>query len=143
MMEEGFNPSYEKGHILFSIEDNIVVLEYEECVLSIRIFFSIDENGYDLFLEASNAAMLDSLLVKSVIMENQKNIMFSFETLCCTAREFRKYIHQGICYLMEGIGTHMTEMKELMATEKISSVTLAATEDISIISDSKRTKPLS
>ena len=41
MMEEGYYPSYEKTHILFNVEDNVAVLEYEEDILSIRIFFSI------------------------------------------------------------------------------------------------------
>ena len=86
MMEEGYYPSYENTHILFNVEDNVAVLEYEEDILSIRIFFSIDEDAYDLFLEASNAAMFESYIVKPVIMDNMENIMFSCEILCDTAK---------------------------------------------------------
>ena len=55
MMEGGYRPSYEKNHILFNIEDNIGVVEYEEGILSVRIFFSIEEGASELFLVASNA----------------------------------------------------------------------------------------
>ena len=33
MMEEGYYPTYEQTHILFNMDDNIAVLEYEENVL--------------------------------------------------------------------------------------------------------------
>ena len=77
MMEDGYYPTYEKTHILFNIDDNVAVLEFEEEILRNRIFFSIEEDEYDLFLEAANAAMLESSIVKPVIMDDMKNIMFS------------------------------------------------------------------
>lgn len=129
MMEEGYYPSYEKTHILFNVEDNVAVLEYEEDILSIRIFFSIDEDAYDLFLEASNAAMLESFIVKPVIMDNMKNIMFSCEMICGTLREFRKLFHRGIRYLKEAIAVHKSQMKSLIQAEKISSATISASEE--------------
>ena len=63
MMEDGYYPTYEGTHILFNVDDNTAVLEYEEGILSIRIFFSIEEDAYDLFLEASNAMMMESFIV--------------------------------------------------------------------------------
>lgn len=129
MMEEGYYPSYEKTHILFNVEDNVAVLEYEEDILSLRIFFSIDEDAYDLFLEASNAAMFESYIVKPVIMDNMENIMFSCEMICGTLREFRKLLPRGIRYLKEAIAVHKSQMKRLIQAEKISSVTISASEE--------------
>ena len=129
MMEDGYYPTYENTHILFNIEDNVAVLEYKEDILSIRIFFSIEEDEYDLFLEASNAAMLESFIVKPVIMDNMKNIMFSCEMMCGTLREFRNFFPRGIQYLKDAIAVHKIQMKRLILSEKISSATITATED--------------
>ena len=52
LMEERYYPQYEKTHILFELDGNMAVLEYEEGILSVRLFFSIDEEEYDNFLEA-------------------------------------------------------------------------------------------
>jgi hypothetical protein len=41
MMEEGYYPVYENTHITFGLEDNLAVVEYEEGILSVRLFFSI------------------------------------------------------------------------------------------------------
>ena len=54
MMEDGYYPVFEQTHIQFGMDDNIAVVEYEEGILSVRLFFSIDEEAYDLFLEACN-----------------------------------------------------------------------------------------
>ena len=129
MMEEGYYPTYEKTHILFNIDDNVAVLEYEEDILSIRMFFSIEEDEYDLFLEASNAAMLESFIVKPAIMDNMKNIMFSCEMMCGTLREFRKFLPRGIQYLKEAISVHKLQMKRLILAEKVSSATISAAEE--------------
>ena len=75
MMEGGYYPVYERTHIQFGLDDNIAVLEYEEGILSIRLFFSIDEEAYDLFLEASNSMMLSTSLVKPAIMDDMQNIL--------------------------------------------------------------------
>lgn len=129
MMEGGYYPTYEKTHILFSIEDNAAVVEYEEGILSIRIFFSIDEDDYDLFLEASNATMLKTFLVKPVVMDNMKNIMFSCEMMCSTIREFKKTFPRGIGYLKEAIVMHKSEMKQLILAHQISTATISANDD--------------
>ena len=142
MMEEGYYPSYEKTHILFNVEDNVAVLEYEEDILSIKIFFSIDEDAYDLFLEASNAAMLESFIVKPVIMDNMENIMFSCEFLCDTEKEFKKFFPKAIARIKEAIMLHKGEMQKLILAEKISSATISAAEDTIILS-TNGTKPLS
>lgn len=142
MMEGGYYPTYEKTHILFSIEDNAAVVEYEEGILSIRIFFSIDEDDYDLFLEASNATMLKTFLVKPVVMDNMKNIMFSCEMMCDNVREFRKFFPRGIRYLRDAMILHKAEMKRLVLTENVSSATVSAAEDTSMVSR-KAGKPLS
>lgn len=134
MMEEGYYPTYEKTHILFDVEDNVAVVEYDEGILSIRIFFSIDEDAYDLFLEASNAAMLDTFLVRPVILDNMKNIMFSCEMMCDNVREFRKFFPRGIRYLRDAMILHKAEMKRLVLTENVSSATVSAAEDTSMVS---------
>ena len=113
MMEDGYYPTFEKTHILFDLADNTAVVEYEEGVLSVRIFFSIDEDAYDLFLEASNVAMLESFMVKPAILEDMRNIMFSFEMLCDTQREFKKIFPRGIELLKDAIRLHKAEMKKL------------------------------
>ena len=64
MMEDGYYPTFEKTHILFSIDDNTAVVEYEEGVISIRIFYSIQEEIYDYFLEVSNTTMAETFIVK-------------------------------------------------------------------------------
>ena len=142
MMEEGYYPRYEKTYILFDIEDNTAVVEYEEDIISIRIFFSIDEDAYDLFLEASNAAMLESFMVKPAILDDMKNIMFSYEMCCDTVRDLKKYFPRGIRRLKEAMKLHKAEMKKLIIAENVSSATITAAED-TFISASKAVKPLS
>ena len=142
MMEEGYYPKFEKTHILFEVEDNTAVVEYEDNILSIRIFFSIDEDAYDLFLEASNAAMLETSLVKPALLDDMKNIMFSCEMMCDTVREFRKFFRRGVGKLVEAIMMHKYEMKKLILAEKVSSATISATEDM-LLNISKGRNPLS
>lgn len=142
MMEEGYYPTYEKTHILFNIADNTAVVEYEEGVLSIRLFFSIEEEAYDLFLEASNATMTETFLVKPAVLDDMKNIMFSCEILCDTVKEFRKFFPVGVERLTEAVMMHKSEMKRLILAEKVSSATISAAEDTYVMS-SKGAKPLS
>ena len=142
MMEDGYYPTFEKTHILFSIDDNTAVVEYEEGVISIRIFYSIQEEIYDFFLEVSNITMAETYIVKPVILDDRKNIMFSFEMICGTIREFRKYFPLGIERLTETIQMHKNEMKRLILTKKVSPATISAAED-TFITSSKGLKPLS
>ena len=141
MMEGGYYPRYEKTHIIFAIDDNMAVLEYEEGIVSIRIFFSIEEEAYDLFLEASNATMLDTYIVKPVLLDDMKNIMFSFEMMCDNLREFRKFFPRGIEKLKESLMMHKAEMKRLVLAENVSSAAISAGEDT--FCTSKRAKILS
>ena len=142
MMEDGYYPTFEKTHILFSIDDNTAVVEYEEGVISIRIFYSIQEEIYDYFLEVSNTTMAETFIVKPVILDDRKNIMFSFEMICGTIREFRKYLPLGIERLTETIQMHKNEMKRLILNKKVSPATISAAED-TFITSSKGLKPLS
>lgn len=144
MMEEGYYPTFEKTHIQFGIDDNIGVVEYEENILSIRLFFSIEEDVYDLFLEASNAAMMETYIVKSVILDDMKNIMFSCEIMCDTLREFRKFFPRGIERLNEALMMHKAEMKKLLLAEEVAGAKIPATDDIaSMTGISKNMKLLS
>ena len=47
MMENGYYPTFEDGCILFDIEDNTSVLEYENDVLMLRTYFTIDNEDYE------------------------------------------------------------------------------------------------
>ena len=134
MMEDGYNPEYEMGYIEFDIKDNRAVLEYEKGILSLRVFFSINEEEYDLLLETSNASMLETSMVKSILLDNMKTIMFSCEMMCDNVREFRKFFPRGIRLLKQGIIAHKEEAGRIMLAEKISSATISAAEDTDILS---------
>ena len=129
MMEDGYYPVYERTHIQFGLDDNIAVLEYEEGLLSIRLFFSIDEEAYDLFLEASNSMMLSTSLVKPAILDDMQNIMFSCEIRCDNLREFRKCLPWAIDKLKEGLRVHKGAMKRLILASELVSKTIPATDD--------------
>ena len=130
MMEDGYYPTFEQTHIQFNLDDNIAVLEYEEGVLSIRLFFSIEEEAYEIFLEASNMMMIGTYAVKPVILENMKNIMFSCEIRCDNLREFRKNLPWAIDRLREGLRVHKSEMKKFILASELVSKTIPATDDI-------------
>ena len=129
MMEGGYNPTFEGAYIEFEIEGNVAVLEYEEGVLAVRVFFSIEEEEYDLLLEASNATMIETSLVKPALLENMKTIMFSCETICDSPREFKKDLPRCIEFLKKAIWTHKDESCRLLIAQKISSAAIAATEE--------------
>ncbi len=120
MMEEGYSPQFEKSHILFDIDDNIGVVQYQEDILSIRVFFTIDEDAYSLFLETSNSTMLESFMVKPVIMDDMRTIMFSCEILCDNLRDLRKFFPRGIERLREALVIHRAEMKKAISTQDTS-----------------------
>jgi hypothetical protein len=77
LMENGFNPKYEDGCIIFDIDETTSILEYDDGILTLGTFFTIEEDEYDMFLEASNLAMLKSTMMKAVIIEDMNSIMFS------------------------------------------------------------------
>jgi hypothetical protein len=130
MMENGYNPKFENNYILFDIEDNTSVLEYDEGILSVRTFFTIDEDGYDIFLEASNLAMINSLVIRPVIMEDMKSIMFSCETICDDMDDFRRFLPKLIEFSKRGLEIHKQEMNELIQATEILNRTKPASEDM-------------
>lgn len=130
MMENGYNPTFEDNYILFDIEDNTSVLEYDEGILSVRTFFTIDEDGYDIFLEASNLAMINSLVIRPVIMEDMKSIMFSCETICDDMDDFKRFLPKLIEFSKKGLEIHKQEMKELIQATEILNKTKPASEDM-------------
>lgn len=119
MVEEGYYPVFEKSHIQFVLDDNIGVVEFEEGILSVRLFFSIEEDSYELFLEASNSMMLSTDLVKAAILDDMKNIMFSCESLCLTIRDFKRFFPTCIEKLKEALSEHKTEMRNLILTQEL------------------------
>lgn len=133
MMEEGYYPIYEKTHIVFGIEDNMSVVEYEDGILSIRLFFSIDQEHYALFLEAANETMLKAYMVKPAVLDDMQNLMFSCEMMCDSVREFRKFFPRGIDLLKEALAIHKKEMKRLILSEEFVTRRVPATDDLSSI----------
>lgn len=142
MMEGGYYPQFNKTHILFNMDDNIAVVEYEECVMSVRLFFTIEEEAYELFLEASNSAMLETFAVKPVVMDDMKTIMFSCETLCDNLREFRKFLPRCIRLLEESLITHKAEMKKLVKAEENAAKKIPATDDYSSMTGIRNSQKL-
>lgn len=114
MMEGGYYPIYEKTHILFDMKDNIGVVEYENGVLAVRLFFIIDEEAYNLFTEVSNTVMQESDLVKPVILDDRCNLMFSCETMCDNVREFRKFFPRCIKLINDTLLLHRSEVKNII-----------------------------
>ena len=82
-----------------------------------------------MFLEASNYAMIKSYMIKPVIMEDMKSIMFSCETFCYNIREFRKFLPHCIHLIDESIAAHKKEMKKLVLAEEALSKTIPASDD--------------
>ena len=114
MMEDGFYPHLEKNHVLFNIDDNPATLEYEAGIMTIRIFFSIDEDSYEIFLKAGNATMTGTIGVKPVVLSERKILMFSSETMCDTLKEFRKFLPKSIELIRDAVTVHRHEMKSLL-----------------------------
>ena len=119
MMEGGYYPIFEKTHIVFGLDDNLAIVEYEEDILSVRLFFSIEKDTYPLFLEAANETMMKAFVVKPVVLNDMENLMFSCETLCCNTREFKKFFPRSIELLRESLRQHKKEMKKLLVAEEL------------------------
>ena len=75
--------------------------------------------------------MLKAFVVKPVVLDDMKNLMFSCETLCDTVREFRKFFPRCIELLRESLKQHRTEMKKLLLAAEVTSKTIPATDDFS------------
>lgn len=119
MMEKGHEPSFETTHILFGIEENTAVLEYEDGFLAIRLFFSIDKDEFRNFLEASNACMQRAYMIRPVILEDHRTIMFSCECICDTFRDFERFFPKMLETLQEGLSVHKDQMKELLLWQSL------------------------
>ena len=128
MMENGYNPSFEHTHIQFELGDDTAVVEYNEGLMSVRLFFSIDEDEYDLFLEASNMAMLKSSAVKIAVLDNMTDLMFSCEFLCENIRDFKRFLPQSVDRLKDALNTHKDEMRRLIIASGVVSATIPATD---------------
>ena len=129
MMEMGYYPEFEQTHIQFCMDDNIVIVEYDEGILRVRLFFSIEEEAYDLFLEASNMTMLETYAVKPAILDDMKNIMFSCEVPCDTLHEFRKFFPRCVERLTEAFMIHKAEMKKIILAEGVTSNAAITSEE--------------
>lgn len=143
MMENGYMPTFEDNYILFDMNDNTYVLEYESGVLTLRTFYTIDKEGYDIFLEASNYAMIKSFMVKPVIMEDMKSIMFSCETFCDNIGDFRRFFPRMVEYTGKGLEVHKREMRELIKATEMMTRKIPAIEDQVIETGISRGKLLS
>lgn len=102
-MEDGYYPVYRKTYITFSIGDDTAVLEYNQGILTLKIFFSIDDEYAALLLTAANTIMQSSPTIKSLMDEDGKNIIFSCETFCTSKRDFRKILPAMISMLQEAL----------------------------------------
>ena len=142
MMEGGYYPYYNKTHIMFSHDDNPVIVEQANGILCLRTFFTIEEEAYDLFLEASNQTMLDTYIVKPVLMNDMKTIMFSCETFCYNIREFRKFLPHCIHLIDESIAAHKKEMKKLVLAEEALSKTIPASDDWSSLAGTLKSQKI-
>ena len=143
LMEEGYYPTYEKTHLIFNIDDNLAVLEYEEGIVSIRLFFSIDPEASEMFLNASNQMMMESFAVKATILEDGTNIMFSCEFICDTLNEFKRFFPKGHKMLREAVMIHKTEMKRLYLHAESQTIQTSADEFPGGLNIAKRHKILS
>ena len=119
MMEEGYYPTSEENHIQFDLDGNTAVVTYEEGILAVRVFFSIDEEEYSMFLEASNMMMLETYCVKAAVLDDMTSLMFSCEIMCYSIRDFRKFLPRAIDRLHSAMKAHKNEMKKLVIASEI------------------------
>ena len=111
MMEEGYHPSYETSHIIFELGDNLAVVEYENSILSVRLFFTIEEEMAQTIINVSNSVMTESQMVKPTVLDDMKNLMFSCETMCENIRQFKSFFPKAIGILKDALNLHRKEMK--------------------------------
>ena len=119
MMENGYEPSLEDMHILFDMKELTAVLEYEEGILSLRMFFSVDRDEYRNFLEASNSCMQMTYMIRPVILEDHRTLMLSCESICDTFRDFERFFPRMLDSLQEGLTVHKNQMQELLLWQSL------------------------
>lgn len=118
-MEEGYHPSYETSHIIFELGDNLAVVEYENSILSVRLFFTIEEEMAQAIINVSNSVMTESQMVKPTVLDDMKNLMFSCETMCENIRQFRSFFPKAIELLEEALSIHRKEMKIMILHKSV------------------------
>ena len=143
MMENGYEPVYEDDYISFNIDENTSILEYSDSTLSVRTFFTIDEDEYDMFLEASNGAMLKSSLIRPVIMEDMTSIMFSCETLCENMNDVKRFFPRLVTLARNGLQIHKNEMRDLLQATNMLGNKMPASEEAFFETGKSRSKLLS
>ena len=119
MMEEGYHPSYETSHIIFELGDNLAVVEYENSILSVRLFFTIEEEMAQTIINVSNSVMTESQMVKPTVLDDMKNLMFSCETMGENIRQFRSFFPKAIELLGEAWSIHRKEMKIMILHKSV------------------------
>lgn len=129
MMEEGYYPVFEQSYIQFEMDGNLAVVEYEDGIASLRLFFSIDTEECGLFMEASNISMASTYSVKPVVLDDRENIMFCCEFFCDNLREFRKFFPRAINMMEEALAAHRAEIKKLVLAQEAAAKTIPATEE--------------
>jgi hypothetical protein len=128
MMEDGYYPDFEENHIQFDLDDNTAVVTYDGDIMAVRVFFSIDEEEYGLFLEASNMMMLETYAIKPVVLDDMISLMFSCEVMCDNVRDFRRFFPRAIERLRNGLKVHKNEMKKLVLASEIAAKIPASEE---------------
>lgn len=118
-MEEGYHPSYETSHIIFELGDNLAVVEYENSILSVRLFFTIEEEMAQAIINVSNSVMTESQMVKPTVLDDMKNLMFSCETMCENIRQFKSFFPKAIELLDEALSIHRKEMKIMILHKSV------------------------
>ena len=118
-MEEGYHPSYETSHIIFELGDNLAVVEYENSILSVRMFFTIEEEMAQAIINVSNSVMTESQMVKPTVLDDMKNLMFSCETMCENIRQFKSFFPKAIELLDEALSIHRKEMKIMILHKSV------------------------
>ena len=129
MMEEGYYPEFEYSHIQFDLDGNIAVVDTEEGFVSLRIFFSIDKEDYDLFLEASNSTMLKTFAIKPAVMDDMENIVFSHEFFCENLRDLKRFFPRAIETMKDALNTHKNEMRKAVMSKGALSKSIPATDE--------------
>lgn len=119
MMEEGYYPKYEKTQLLFYIDRNMTLLEYENDILVMRVFFSINEDDFNLFMEVSDTVMLNTHTVKALVTHDRKSIMFCCETMCDNRKSLRKFLPAMISNLKAAMNQHREQMRMQILTHTL------------------------
>lgn len=143
MMENGYYPTYEGNYILFDYKTNMTVLEYEDGILSIRTFFTINSEAADMFMEASNFSMLECFMVKPAIMNDMESIMFSCETICPNMRDFKRFFPRMLDLMDKGLECHKREMRRLLTITEKAQKKIPATDESFTVTGKSRGKQLS